>query len=61
MASLVWAVVKGESCAVPLLGCVGACFQGLDFPGEPVLLLGHLPPTAFAIIAPRCVCKAEQG
>lgn len=52
---------KGANCTVPFLGCVGACFQGLDIPGEPVLLLGRLPPTAFAIIALQCVCKAEQG
>ena len=60
-ASLVLGGGKGESGAVPLLGCVGACFQGLDIPEEPVLLLGHLSPTAFAIITLQCVCKAEQG
>ena len=32
------------------MGPVGACLLGLDIPEEPVLLLGHLPPIAFAII-----------
>lgn len=52
---------KGESSAVPLLRHVGACSRGLGVPEELVLLLGHLLPTAFAIIALQCAHKAEQG